>query len=54
MNAPSNLERSLASYENVLFAKWLSARRSRLGQPIVDEQKVPSAKSNPSEPGSTS
>ena len=45
---------SPGAYEDALFAKWLSTRRMKLAQPSADEQKIPSAKPNPSEPGSTS
>jgi hypothetical protein len=49
MNDPSGLEKRLDTLENVLFAKWRTARRIKLGRPIVDEQETPSSDPNPSE-----
>jgi hypothetical protein len=47
------LGESPGAYEDALFAKWLSTRRIKLAQPGADEQKIPSARPNPSESGRT-
>ena len=45
---------SPGAYEEALFAKWRLARRTKLSQPIDEEQKTSNAKPSPSETGSTS
>ena len=54
MNVPFSAEENPGTYEDALFAKWLLARRMKLGEPVAEEQKTSNAKPSPSETGSTS